>query len=400
MNILVLTSVYKDDSLGNADKSTNVVNSFVHDWTKQGHRVVVIHNAHRYPAFVHKLPKGIKQKLASGMGFQIADYSAVCQRQYSDQGAEIYRFPMIKMVPHRAPGKREVQRQVGKIIRTLQEVSFKPDIIIGHWASPQMEIIYELKKQYTCRTAVVLHGMTYINQPGFPAAKYLEHIDRLGCRSRSHAEEVQELLKLEQMPFICYSGVPDAYLDQFQLNTEKHNHIEKWKFVYVGRLVQYKNIDTVIKALSGLTEDWQFDVIGEGGEKDNLIRLCEQLGCADKVVFHGKVSRDEVMDYMSNSHCFVMVSKGEVFGLVYLEAMAASCITVGSVKEGIDGVIRNEENGFLCEPGDEKALMDTIKKIVGMSESERIAIVREGYRTAREFSDSAVAKAYLEKVMN
>ena len=400
MNILVLTSVYKDESLGNADKSTNVVNSFVHDWVKQGHHVLVIHNAHRYPVVAHKLPKKLKQKLASGMGFQIAEYSAVCRKHYTDQGAEIFRFPMLKMVPHRAHGQGEVKRQVGRITETLREASFEPDVIIGHWASPQMELIYELKEQYACKTAVVLHGMTYINQSGFPAVKYLEHIDRLGCRSKTQAEDVQKLLGLEETPFVCYSGVPDAYLERFRVDTDKHRQIEKWKFVYVGRLVQYKNIDVVIRALSGLKADWQFDIIGEGGEKDGLTRLCEQLGCAEKVQFHGKVSRDEVMKYMSDSHCFVMVSKGEVFGLVYLEAMAASCITIGSAREGIDGVIRDGENGFLCEPGNTEALADTIGRIVRMSEAERLNIVREGYRTAQEFSDSAVAKAYLEKVMN
>ena len=49
MRILMLTSVYKDESLGNKDTSTNIVNSFVKEWKKQGHEVLVIHNSHCYP---------------------------------------------------------------------------------------------------------------------------------------------------------------------------------------------------------------------------------------------------------------------------------------------------------------------------------------------------------------
>lgn len=61
MRILVLSSVYRDESLGRADTSTNVVNLFVREWNKQGHEVLVIHNSHCYPKIVHKIPKKVKK---------------------------------------------------------------------------------------------------------------------------------------------------------------------------------------------------------------------------------------------------------------------------------------------------------------------------------------------------
>lgn len=81
MNILVLTSVYRDESLGDADKSTNIVNLFVREWKKMGHDVMVIHNSHQYPLLLHLIPRKLKNKIAANIGFYISDYDAVKSRQ-------------------------------------------------------------------------------------------------------------------------------------------------------------------------------------------------------------------------------------------------------------------------------------------------------------------------------
>ena len=89
MRILMLTSVYKDESLGNKDTSTNIVNSFVKEWKKQGHEVLVIHNSHCYPRVIHEIPEKLKKSLAARMGFSISDYDAVKEKEYQDNGRSI-----------------------------------------------------------------------------------------------------------------------------------------------------------------------------------------------------------------------------------------------------------------------------------------------------------------------
>ena len=399
MKILMLTSVYKDESLGADDRSTNIVNSFVHDWIKQGHSVIVIHNSHRYPMVIHKLPFKIKSRLATKMGFFIADYKVICEKQYEDHGARVWRLPMLKVIPHRAHGRREVVKQVQRINEILKAEGFEPDIIVGHWASPQMELVSELKKTHPeSRTAVVLHGMDYIDQKSFPAHEYLKGIDRLGCRSKTQAEMAQRILGLNERPFVCYSGVPDAYLEKFSVDIEKFKGIKTWRFIYVGRLVEYKRVDLVIQALSMLTEiDWTLDIVGDGAELENLKVQTKKCGCEDKIFFRGRISRDEVMELMKKSHCFVMVSKGEIFGLVYLEAMAASCIAIGSIGEGIDGIIKDGENGYLCKAADLDALREKIEIVINAENLEEIA--SNGYETAKNYADSIIAKSYLEKII-
>ena len=93
-----------------------------------------------------------------------------------------------------------------------------------------------------------------------------------------------------------------------------------------------------------------------------------------------------------------MNSQGEVFGLVYLEAMLANCITVASLKEGMDGIITDGKDGFLVSAGDVEELTERIHSIQSLSYDYARNMSESGYKTACGFTDSAVAKRYLESI--
>lgn len=399
MKILMLTSVYKDQSLGNKDTSTNIVNSFVKEWKKQGHEVIVVHNSHCYPRFIHEIPANLKKSLAVKMGFAISDYNAVMTKEYLDNGVKVFRLPIKKYIPHSQPTKGAITKQVSKIVTILRKENFNPDIITGHWASPQMEIISELKKVYNCKTAVVLHGTGYINSKKFNATKYLKNIDHLGARSLSQAKQIKDILQLKKLPFVCYSGVPDEYLKEYKLNLDKYKNIKTWEITYVGRLVSYKNIDATINALSKIQDvNWRFNIVGDGASRTELEELVRKLNLTEKVHFLGRVSREQVMKILKDTHIFVMISTNEIFGLVYLEAMAASCLTIASKNGGVDGIIKCEKNGFLCEEGNNIELHSILNRIIKKEVNEISNIVEMGYKTAREYSDSEAARVYIKNI--
>lgn len=398
MNILILTSVYRDESLGKRDRSTNIVNSFVKEWTRQGHSVVVIHNSHRYPRFIHELPKRIKDKIEFNMGFPISDYDGVRKKYFEQQGAKIFRLPIKKYIPHTSPSNRAIKKQVNKINEILKKNKFKPDVVTGHWASPQMEIISKLKSSYNCKTAIVLHGLGYINSDKFSTSKYIENIDRIGTRSMYQAKVAKDILGLDKMPFVCNSGVPNEYLNNNNLYLDKYENIKKWKITFVGRLVSYKNVDSIIKALSNIEEDWELNIVGDGAQEKELKKLSERLKCDEKINFLGRISRDDVMDVLQDTHIFIMISTNEVFGLVYLEAMAASCLTIASKDGGVDGIIKNNLNGYLCKQGDSFELNKLLKKIMSSEVEEIKNIAKNAYFTANEYSDYNVAERYLKEI--
>lgn len=400
MRILVLSSVYRDESLGRVDTSTNVVNLFVREWNKQGHEVLVIHNSHCYPKIVHKIPKKVKKMLASKMGFEISDYEAVKEKEFMDYGVKIFRLPIKKFIPHCKPSNNVIEKQVNRIIEILEKENFKPEVITGHWASPQMEIISKLKMKYNCRTAIVLHGVGYIGSSGYRIKDYLKNIDLIGARSLSQSRRLKDILKLEQLPFVCSSGIPDEYIDSYKLNTEKYNDIKTWRITYVGRLVSYKNIDSTIRALSEINDiNWEFNIVGEGAQYCELEKLARSLNCIERIHFFGHIQRNEVMQILKDTHIFVMISKDEVFGLVYLEAMAASSLVVASRNGGVDGIIVDNKNGFLCTEGNTKELKGILINIMDKDKESLKHIVAKGYERVKDYSDYKVAERYLCKIL-
>ena len=102
---------------------------------------------------------------------------------------------------------------------------------------------------------------------------------------------------------------------------------------------------------------------------------------------------------MRDAHVFILISKGEIFGLVYLEAMAATCISVGSIGEGIDGVIEDGVNGLLCEAQNSDALLNRLEWLMNQTPEELNRLANKGYETALDFADSKVAKRYLDDVI-
>lgn len=118
---------------------------------------------------------------------------------------------------------------------------------------------------------------------------------------------------------------------------------------------RYKGVDTVLHAMR-IACDRKFavtlDVVGDGDDRRRLEDLSRLLGVDDSVRFHGSLSDEELGLLFSQSHIFVMPSRKEGFGIVFLEAMCAGLPCIGANHGGTPEVIDHGENGFLIEYGD------------------------------------------------
>lgn len=94
-----------------------------------------------------------------------------------------------------------------------------------------------------------------------------------------------------------------------------------------------------------------------------------------------------------------MISEEETFGLVYLEAMSMGCITIASRNEGMEGIIEDGVNGFLCKAGDEKELAVIIDRINQMSNDELHTISQNASQTAMRLTDENVAADYINHII-
>lgn len=93
--------------------------------------------------------------------------------------------------------------------------------------------------------------------------------------------------------------------------------------LFVGRLVEAKHVDLLIKAVGRSSRKLSVVIIGEGPEAEYLKKLATTLGI--NVNFLGRKNREQLFEYYSRSKVFVSLNEHEPFGMVYLEALYFSC---------------------------------------------------------------------------
>lgn len=224
-----------------------------------------------------------------------------------------------------------------------------------------------------------------------------DNLDIIGFRNPFAREEFKEKYFCPKRTFIASSGISEIFVTNAQVKTFS-NGVKN--FVYVGSLIQRKHPTALISALANAYDNDLYKVtfIGDGKE-ESVIR--EQF-CANnkngELELTGRIPRPQVINYLKESDVFVMISESETFGLVYLEAMAIGCITIASRGGGVDGIIRDGENGFLCNPGDEEELSRIIMKIRQMDRMALQTISNNSVKTALEYTDEKVAETYLNAV--
>lgn len=127
--------------------------------------------------------------------------------------------------------------------------------------------------------------------------------------------------------------------------------------IFLGRLVAYKGLDTLLQAAIGLRT--RVVIVGEGQERPQLERLAQQLGLGDRVHFLGHLPDAEVPLQLSKADVFVLPSRtqAETFGVAQVEAMAAGLPVVNTaLSTGTDWVSTHGVTGLTVRPNDPVAL--------------------------------------------
>ena len=123
-----------------------------------------------------------------------------------------------------------------------------------------------------------------------------------------------------------------------------------------GRLAseeRYKGFDEIIELMPSLGEEFPnlvYVICGNGPDQARLEAKCRQLGLADRVVFTGFVAEGRKPDYYRLADAYVMPSRGEGFGIVFLEAMACGIPVMGSRLDGGREALLGGQLGELVDP--------------------------------------------------
>jgi glycosyltransferase involved in cell wall biosynthesis len=162
--------------------------------------------------------------------------------------------------------------------------------------------------------------------------------------------------------FVFPNGVNLAEFPSSPCSIKNRNQI-----VFVGRLVFYKNVLTIIKAMKIVCKtipDVRFIVIGNGPMKEDLEDLSKELNLQSVVSFKGNVSHEEKIQVIQDSKALVLPSVFEGFGIVILESFAMRRPVIVSNVPPLNELVTNDVDGYLVSPFDENEWADRILRML------------------------------------
>lgn len=399
-NILVLTTLYPSQDI-NISNNTNVVHYFAREWVKMGYNVRVVFNYPIYLRIFHIIAGFIKNTLASKFNTSVTAIYTNKDYEFEMDGVKVIRMPLFKPFPHYKVPHKKINKQINKIAYYCRKKNFIPDAIVAHNFYPHLEMVNRLKNEYYpyAKSCVVVHKQNLKMLEFVPNYSIqVNDLDIWGFRSIPLKRDFENFVGKTKKNFICYSGVPSFFLSE---KKDKSFNYPISKFIYIGSFIKRKHAYELLKGLkkSGI-KSFNLDFVGDGIMKHQLEDFVSKEKWDDKVIFHGFLPRTQIPQMLENAECFCMISEEETFGLVYLEAMSKGLITIASRNEGMEGIIIDGVNGFLCKAGDSDELASILSRIENMNADELKQISNNAQETAYRLSDKAVADMYVNSVLN
>jgi len=134
--------------------------------------------------------------------------------------------------------------------------------------------------------------------------------------------------------------------------------------LFVGRLSYQKGLDVLLDAWARFIARRpraSLLVLGDGPDRDRLLRQAQELGISKSVDFRGL--RHDVGTHYAAADIFVLPSRYEGFPNVLLEAMAAGLPTIATRVSGSEDALENGRNGLLVPPGEADPLLEALLKL-------------------------------------
>jgi len=139
--------------------------------------------------------------------------------------------------------------------------------------------------------------------------------------------------------------------------------------LFVGRLIKEKNVETLIRSLPIVKENYpniNCMIVGDGPERNLLEKLVDNLDLSGNVHFHGFMNNyDEIIGSMKSTKVFVLPSIREGFGMVVIEANACGVpvVVVNHPMNAAKDLVVDGVNGYIVEPEPDVMALKIIKSI-------------------------------------
>jgi glycosyltransferase involved in cell wall biosynthesis len=254
---------------------------------------------------------------------------------------------------------------------------FKPDVVnISGYYEPAMNLILLYCKLNGIKVVISIDSTESDN----PNVGWREKIKSLVvnmangffCYGSKSAEYMYKLGISPEKILLKNNAVDNQKVASIYQEAQKSREIKKhilglrkYNFIYVGRLIKFKNIDNLLAAYKNLNaSDWGLIILGNGSEEEKLKHYVAENQLGGVCFVDGK-QWFEVPEYMALADIFILPSFSEPWGLVVNEAMACGMPVLVSEKCGsAPDLVRENENGFKFDPFDVVQMTEKMNEFV------------------------------------
>ena len=379
MNIIIYTHLYPTPEKYGIPPDTKVVHYFARDWQKMGHRVQVIVMNH-WP---------VKE-----LGRHPLSQIIPREDDYEWEGVPVHIFNYQLLTPKKRHPEAFQARKINDMLsRFKKRLGWTADRVFVNFPTFCVGITEIFTEDVP--SIGVFHISDQFNlelDSGNQVREFLGRFTHWGYRNKQIGQYIHQHLGREAVP--VYSGIDERLIaPEAVIKRKSQRQDEPLRLIYAGTLMARKRADDLIRAIKKIDFPCTLTIVGDGPERAAF--EAEAAGDS-RVVFRGRLSRDETVAAMQEADAFLMVSTQETFGLVYLEAMGQGCITVASRGEGIDGILTDGENGFLVAPGDVDGIAQIIHRIRYLTPEEKAKLLESGYALAQNMTSMKTSQRYLD----
>ena len=198
------------------------------------------------------------------------------------------------------------------------------------------------------------------------AGRILKKMDALTTPTRRAADLLEDAAKLEGV--LAISCGIDASRFANQTPTQNSEPVA----LFLGRLDDEKRINVLLEAAALLVDhpDLTIELVGDGGERENLQALANRLGIAHRVRFLGHVTDAELPGIYERATVFVMPSIAELQSIATMEAMASGRPVIGADAMALPHLVHDGDNGYLFRPNDAADLASKLRLILEADSDE------------------------------
>jgi glycosyltransferase involved in cell wall biosynthesis len=286
-------------------------------------------------------------------------------------------------------------------------IIYKPDFIYSHWFLPQVVITYLVCKILNIKYIFTSHGsdVLLLNNLGrvgsWVVRKVTNSSYRYSAVSSLVLSEINKNLKSEKNNFkVIPMGLDDKFLD---IHPEYKEVKNMKKFLFIGRLIDYKGVDILLKSLKlykNTNNDFELNILGTGTESKDLKNLTSELNLNDHVNFVGFKSFNQKIKYIKECDLVIIPSKnkkGQIEGgpLTLIEGMSMGKVCLVSDSVGFIEYC-NEKNSISFKSGSYESLFNAILKFENFTPLEHKEMSSSARESSKIFSFTEIAKKHNE----